>query len=228
MSAVFTLSFGEGVARDHEARLCAVAEVAARIAAAENDAVLVLPGGFAQATSVQQRDDWADGLLAASRDVGLGLVFGLDVSDQEKWGMEGCPRSFAYACDRGRPLLWAAPPVRGRGPWAHRAVTFAALRTIVLHGREVFQPRARDFVDEKRPDLVMLLAHAAPTQRWLPALQALDGFAPTLLVYQGLRVRRPVWTGPPRGFSATVTEGPAQVGCYRREAVGAPLPVVGH
>lgn len=227
MSAIYTLRFGEDVARDPEERLAAVAEVTARIADTEDDTVVVLPGGFVQADSHNVRDRWADGLLAASRAARLGVVFGLDVVDRERWGVERCPRSFAYACERGRPLLWGAPSLRGCGAWAQRAVTFAAFRVVVLLGRELFQVRARELVDEKRPDAALLLAHAPPTARWLPALRALDALAPTLVAHQALRTRRSAWTETPRGYLATVTDGPVRVASYRREVVGAILPVVG-
>lgn len=228
MSAVYTLTIDEAVAAAPEERLTVVAEVAARIGAAEDDALLVLPAGVAQATTKKERDVWADALLATSHAAGISMAFGLDVVDGEKWGMQGCPRSFLYACDRGRSLLWGAHAAFGHNPWVSRAVTFASWRTVMLLGREVFQSGARRFVDEKRPDLVLVLGHSRPTMRWLPALKALDAFAPTLMVHRSLKVRRPVWTGPPRGFLATVTDGPVRLVAYRREAVGVPRSAVGH
>jgi hypothetical protein len=227
VSCVYTLTFGEDIASAPDERLAAVGEVAARVGAADADALIVLSAGFVQAPTLKLRDRWADGLRATSRAADLAIVFGLDVADGEKSGVECCPRSFAYACDRGQRLLWGAATAFGRNPWAQRAVTFGCYRTVVLLGREVFHPGARRFVEEKRPDLTLVLGHARPTARWLPALTALDAHAPTLMVHQALRVRRPVWTGPPRGFTATVTEGPIRVAAYRREAAGTPMRAVG-
>ena len=232
MTAVHTLTFrddglDDGM-REPLVRMTLVAELVRAVGATEEDGLVALPAGFVQAPSVTARDQWAEGLLAASRDAGVGLVFGIDVADEERWGIERCPRSFAFACERGQRLLWASPTARNRPGFTGRAVTFGALRTVVLLGRELFHAGARSLVDEKRPDLVLVMGHGGATAKWIQPLAALEALAPMLLVHQALPQRRPVWTGPPRGWRATKAAGPLQVLSYRREAVGATLPVVGN
>jgi len=232
MTALHTLTFREDGAlacmSEPEVRLAVAAELMARIGAVEADAVLALPAGFVQAESTAQRDEWAEGLLAASRDGGVGIVFGIDVTDEESWGVERCPRSFAFACGRGRRLLWASASAPGEEVLAERIVTFGALRTVVLLGRELFQARPVGLVASARPELVLVLGHGGPTKKWLPRLAALDAVAPTLLVHQPLPLRRPVPTPPPRGWQVAVKQGPVGVISYRREALGTALSAVGN
>jgi hypothetical protein len=228
MSSVHTLTFrDEGVLAcmaEPSVRLMLVAEVMRTVGANAPDAVLALPAGFVQAESEAQRDEWADGLLTISRDVGVGTVFGIDVADEEQWGVKGCPRSFAYACDRGRRLLWAAPPARTETAFAERLVTIGALPMVVLLGREIFQARALAAVESARADLAVVLGHAGPTKKWLPALAELDAVTPALLVHQALPIRNQVVAPPPRGWSRAVAKGPVRVVSYHREALAPTSP----
>ena len=192
--------------------------------------MLALPAGYVVAPSTAQRDEWAGGLAKASRNAGVGVVFGIDVEEAERWGMERCPRSFVYASDRGRRLVWGAAPTRTRGR-ARRAEWWrsARLRATVLFGRELFGARAAPAVEAARPDLVLVLGHARPDEasgcrRFARSIE----LAPTLVVHQALTVRRPVTIPAPRGWRPTVARGAVRVVCYRREADGAAARVVGN
>src|SRR5262249_19186060 len=112
--AIYTLTFhvdGESArerVREEEVRLAATANSIAVIAAAEEQAVIVLPAGFVHARTTAQRDRWASQLMCLSREHGVALAFGIDVADAGASEPLSRPRSFAFAFDRGRKLLWAA------------------------------------------------------------------------------------------------------------------------
>jgi hypothetical protein len=227
MSAVHTLTFRDDKTMfclgEPSVRLELVAHVMETIGAAEPGSTVALPAGFVQAVSIDQRDQWATQLAQASRDAGVGTVFGIDVTDEERWGLEHCPRSFVFACDRGQPLLWAATPLRGDGDYGGRLVTIGAIRTLVLMGRELFAPGILEAAEEEHPERMLLLGHGGPTKKWLPRLAALDAIAPTVLVHQNLPVRRPVTPPDPRGWRATLTDGPVQVMSYRPVPLAVPV-----
>ncbi len=231
--SIYTLVFredaGEPCQYGPADRLEAAAELMATIGAADGAAAVVLPAGYVVAPSTAQRDEWAGGLAEASRNAGVGTVFGIDVDDTERWGVERCPRSFLYASDRGRRLLWGAAPTGRAAALDERMVALGAGSTTVLFGRELFGARATAVVEAARPDLVLVLGHSGPTNKWLPPLRALDQLAPTLVVHKALAVRRPVKVPAPRGWrSSTVARGAVRVVCYRREADGAAARVVGN
>lgn len=231
MSAIHTLTFPRdgalGCDREAEARLEVAARLLSTVAAVDDDAVVVLPAGAVVADSDAQRDAWAEHLRVASQESGVGIVFGIDVVERA-WDAESRPRSFGYACDRGRPALW--PVVAGSGELTERVVTVGAFRLMVLFGRELFRSDTATAAAAGRPDLVLVLAHAGATAKWVAPLQALDAAAPTLVVRQDLPLRRPVWTGRPRGWSAEPGRRNRAVHlvCYRRPAVGVARPIVGH
>ncbi|MCU1276516.1 MAG: hypothetical protein JWM53_62, partial [bacterium] len=93
--SVYTLAFredaGPSCTYGPEERLDVAVELMATMGAADAEAVLVLPAGFAVAPSAARRDDWAEALAAASRNAGVAIVFGIDVADRERWGVERCP-----------------------------------------------------------------------------------------------------------------------------------------
>jgi hypothetical protein len=230
--SVYTLAFREDAGSlcvyGPEERLDVAAELMAAIGAGDPEALLVLPAGYVVAPTTARREEWAEGLAASSRSAGVAIVFGIDVADREKWGVEGCPRSFAYALDRGRRLLWGSTPTTRAAALAERTVTIGAARVTVLFGRELFGARSASTAEAARPDLVLVLGHGGPTKKWLAPLIALDELAPTLVVHQALTVRRPVQVPAPRGWRPTVARGAIRVVCYRREADGAGARVVGN
>lgn len=231
--SLYTLAFREDAGASctygPEDRLEVAAELMATIGAAgDAEAVLALPAGYIVAPATARRDEWAEGLAAASRSAGVAVVFGIDVAGREQWGPERCPRSFAYASDRGRRLLWGAAPTNRAAALVERTVTVGAIRATVLFGRELFAVRSVSAVEAARPALVLVLGHGAPTKKWVPPLIALDELAPTLVVHQALMVRRPVQLPAPRGWRPTVARGAIRVTCYRREADGAGARVVGN
>ena len=229
--SVYTLAFredeGPSCVFGPEERLDVAAQLMATIANGDTEGLLALPAGFVVAPSAARRDAWAEGLAAAARNTGVGIVFGIDV-EEARWGVERCPRSFAYACDRGRRLLWAAGASGRASALAERSVTVGGLRALVLFGRELFGGRAAAAVETARPDLVLVLGHGGPTRKWLPPLAALDELAPTLVVHQALTVHRPVTLPAPRGWRPSATRGAIRIVQYRREPDGATARDVGN
>jgi hypothetical protein len=233
MSSIHTLSFREDAAEsclaEPEIRLTVVCDAMRTLGGSGGRGLLVLPAGFVLADSTEERDRWADALLATSRQAGVGIVFGIDVDDRDWWGGGGRMRSFGYAIDRGRPLLWAAIPGHIEDAEACRTVTFDGLRATVLFGRELFQQGLPAIVAAAWPDVALVLAHAGPTARWLLPLAELDAVVPALMAHQDLPLRRPVPTPVPRGYQVRVTRGPVRLTTYRRsEAVGVTPTVVGN
>jgi hypothetical protein len=204
--AIYTLTFhgdsksGLERVREEEVRLATAANTIAVIAAAEDGAVIVLPAGFVHARTTAQRDRWASQLNELSREHGVALVFGIDVADEDAWEPLARPRSFAYACDRGRKLLWAIEPLSCASFSLGRMILLADTWCLLLVDNEVFQPHARDLVQKARPELVLVLAHGGATPRWLRPLSILDRLAPVLLVHSRLRRRKVVWENGPRGW----------------------------
>lgn len=231
--SLYTLAFredeGASCSFGPQERLALAVQLMATVGDGEADGVVVLPAGYVLAPSTARRDEWAEALAASSRNAGVGVVFGIDVEEAGvAWGMERCPRSFAYACDRGRRLLWNAGPTGRAALLDQRTVTIGALRMTVLFARELFGARSTAAVEKARPDLAIILGHAGPTKRWVEPLAALDELAPTLVVHQALPVCRPVAVPPPRGWRPAATRGAVRVVAYRREADGAPARVVGN
>ncbi len=229
--SLYTLAFredeGPACIFGPEPRLDVAVQLMATIASGDAEAVLALPAGFVVAPSTARRDAWAEGLATASRNTGVGLIFGIDV-EEARWGLERCPRSFAYASDRGRRLLWAVAPTARAAALAQRTVTVGAVRATVLFGRELFGARAEAAVEAAQPELVIVLGHGGPTRKWLGPLAALDELAPVLVVHQALPVHRPLTVPAPRGWRPTTTRGAIRIVQYRREADGAPARAVGN
>ena len=219
--SVYTLAFradvGPPCGLEPADRLELAAELMATVGGGDAEALVALPAGYVVAPSTACRDEWAEGLATASRNAGVALVFGIDLADREQWGLERCPRSFLYASDRGRRLLWGSAPSARATALEGRTVMLGAIRAMMLFGRELFGTRSASLVEATRPDLVLVLGHAGPTKKWLEPLLALDELAPTLVVHQALALRRPVKAPPPRGWRATATRGAIHVVCYRRE-----------
>jgi hypothetical protein len=234
MSAVYTLTFrGEDVVpcgRDPFLRLELAAGVIATLAAADEGATVALPAGSLVAASLAQRDEWAGQLAEVSREHGVGLAFGIDLNADEQWVGARRPRSFAFACDRGRRLLWASAAARER-PDAldDRAVWLGGRQMVVLLQSDIFRKSARAVVERAKPELTLVLAYGGATPRWKPAMSALDALAPTLLVCEELQRRKSAWTEAPRGWNAAVISGSSFLTVHRfsPEAVGVQPAVMG-
>jgi hypothetical protein len=230
--SIYTLVFpddaGEARVYGSEERLEIAAALMAAIGGSDPQALVLLPAGYAVATSEKQADAWAEGLAAASRSASVAVVFGIDVAEHEKWGLEGCPRSLAYASDRGRRLLWGIRPTTRTSSHVDRTVTVDAARVTIVFARELLAGRALALARGARAELAVVLAHGAPTRKWLAPYAALDAVAPALVVHQGFEVRRPAALPPPRGWTATSTRSPICVATYRRQVDGATARVVGH
>lgn len=186
--------------REEDVRLEAAASTIAVIAAAEEQAVIVLPAGFVHARTTAQRDRWASELNELSREHGVALAFGIDIADEDAWEPLSRPRSFAFACDRGRKLLWAVAPMSRASFSLGRGVTLGPHRCFLICDNEVFVPEARELVERSRSEVVLVLTHGGATSRWLAPLTTLDRAAPTLLVHNRLARRKSIWENRPRGW----------------------------
>ncbi len=230
--SIYTLAFREDADASRvygpEERLDIAAELMEAIGGGDAHALVVLPAGYAVARSEAQRDEWAEAMVAASRTAGVAVVFGIDVAEHEKWGVEGCPRSFAYACDRGRRLFWGVSPLGRSASLVDRTVTFEAARATIIFARELLTRQPLPVVAAARPDLVIVLGHAGPTKKWLEPFAAIDALAPTLVVHQALEVHRPAKLPSLRGWTAMASDGAIRIVTYRREADGAAARVVGN
>ena len=209
MSAVYTLTFrGEEIVtcgRDPLLRLELAAGAIETIAAVDEGATVALPAGSLFASSLAQRDEWAEKLGDFSREYGVGLAFGIDLVADEQWVGARRPRSFAFACDRGRRLLWAAAATRDRpDELDDRAIWLGGRQVVLLMQADIFRAAARTIVERTQPELTVILAYGGATPRWKPALTALDRLAPTLLVREELSRRTSAWTEAPRGWHAAV------------------------
>jgi len=189
---VYTVYFPEPTdswlrsARHHDLRLeLAVAAIDA-LDDVEECPLIVLPAGFLRVASPDTRDQLAGELRAAAERADAALVFGVDVGSDADWApLARPPRAFAYACDGGTPRLWGSEQCvvqRGRdrikGP---RVLELGGRRVGVLLGAEVFSQSARRLVAEAEPEVIVVLTHTGPTERWHGALDLLRKIAPVVL-----------------------------------------------
>jgi hypothetical protein len=235
--SIYTLTFhGDSKSplervREEDVRLATAANTIAVIAAAEEQAVIVLPAGFVHARTTAQRDRWASELNELSREHGVALVFGIDIADEDAWEPLSRPRSFAFACDRGRKLLWAVAPMSRASFSLGRAITLGRHRCFMMVDNEIFQPNARELVAKARPELLLVLAHGGPTTRWLQPLSALARVAPALVVHNRLPRRKAVWENAPRDWHTTPVTVDRVVTIHRHTPLplhGAATPSMGH
>jgi hypothetical protein len=180
-------------ARHHDRRV-ALAELAVdAVAGGDEPSLLALPAGFLRTTRQATRDALARSLLEISRRSEVSLVFGIDVAPESEWAPLADPAAtFVYACEAGRPVLWPGEQVRAtererrRVPPEKRCLQLGAVQVGVLVAGEVFNGPFRSALAQGRPELLIVLAHAQASERWRPALTALGGIAPTVVVEQTL------------------------------------------
>jgi hypothetical protein len=220
--ALYTLAFhGDGElplerVRDQDLRLTAAEGIISVVAAVDDEAVIVLPAGFANASSSVQRDGWAAKLRELSREHGVALAFGIDVSGEDAWEVESRPRSFAFACDRGRKLLWTSPVTEEIG--SCRLLTIRDHQLLLLQAKEIFAKATRRLAETLQPDVIVAIAHGGPTKKWLPSLIALDEIAPTIVVHDLLPGRKTAWPNLMRGWASTVLVSNRALTIRRHEA----------
>lgn len=210
MSSLYTLTLrGDGsveLGDDPVTRLELAVGAIETIAAADEDATVAMPAGLVRGVSSLERDDWAERLAGVSRELGVGLLFGIDIEfplDEEYIGAR-YPRSFAFAFDRGRRALWASTAAQGdrKEQLLDRPVEVGGRRLVVLLQSDLFRPAARHIVGATRPELVVILAHGGPTPRWQPSMQALEALAPVLVVSEEHVQRKRSWSLAPRGWQS--------------------------
>jgi hypothetical protein len=211
-------------------------ELAARaieLIASDDEAPLIaFPAGMLCARSEAQRDHLAEHLAKAAQREGVGLLFGIDVIEEDGWApLRRRPRSFAFACARGLRLLWATEAQREREPplGDERVFSVTGRQVALLVEGETFSPSARALVERRRPELIVALTHAGATPRWTPALAALERLAPVLVVRHALP-RRSAWAQVPRGWARMQmgADGLLTIERFSPEPFGAALQSVGN
>jgi hypothetical protein len=188
----------------------------------DTPALVVFPAGFFRATSVAQRDGLAASMLDKARDSALALLFGVDVAPEGGWRtFPAAPQCYAYLCDGAKRLLWPAPRVLPREAKAlppNRRVTLGDLRLGVLLESEIFSRGLRESI--AAPDLCVVLSHGGMTERWRPALTALDRQCPVLVIGQTFDARARLELFGPRGFERALHTNGAEVTVQRYRPVG--------
>src|SRR5205823_1443531 len=170
-----------GSARHHDRRL----ELAmAAIETTESEQpLIVFPAGFLRVQSPSARDALALEMLKASAAAGAAVVFGVDVATDTAWEPIARPaQAYVFACEAGERRLWAAEQrtASGEGRWRSHSLELWGQRTSVLLGAEVFCRAARRRIDEERPELILVLTHTGPTDRWTAAFDQLRKIAPVI------------------------------------------------
>jgi hypothetical protein len=195
MTHVYTVTFHPpqdgswlASARHHDRRV-ALAELAVDSVSGDDQVLLALPAGFLRAANEEARDRLAEAMLQLSRRAHVALLFGIDVADEGRWApLAGADASFAYACESGRRVLWPATqlkPSRKRLPGKppeNRCVELVGSRVGVLVSSEAFSTPLRLAFHGTEPDLIVVLAHAPPTDRWSGAVASWQCIAPTFVV----------------------------------------------
>jgi hypothetical protein len=184
----------------------------------EEDSLVVFPAGFFRAASLDQRDQLAATVLERAREQDVTVVFGIDVQPDGGWKrFPGPADAFAFVCEGGKKRLWPTPRVAT----PHKAPRLPEGRVLVLGGirlgllieSELFSPRLRTGLG--RSDLIVVLAHGGMTERWRPALAALDKQGPVLVVGQTVGARAQLDLFAPRGWRHQVASAAAEVTLHR-------------
>jgi hypothetical protein len=186
-------------ARHHERRV-ALAELAVDAVSGDEQVLLALPAGFLRAATEEARDRLAETMLQLSRRAQVALLFGIDLADEGRWApLAGADASFAYACDGGRRVLWPAmqlkpsPKRLPQKPRENRCVELAGSSVGVLVSSEAFSTPLRLAFHDTPPSLIVVLAHAPPSDRWSGAVASWQCIAPTFVVAPDAEKRTPPW-----------------------------------
>jgi hypothetical protein len=155
----------------------------------DEQVLLALPAGFLRAATEEARDRLAENMLQLSRRAQVALLFGIDVADEGRWApLAGADASFAYACDAGRRVLWPAMQLKPSSkrlpqkPQEDRCVELAGSCVGVLVSSEAFSTPLRLAFHGAHPSLIVVLAHAPPSDRWSGAVASWQCIAPTFVV----------------------------------------------
>jgi hypothetical protein len=174
-------------ARHHDRRI-ALAEMAVDSVSGDEDALVALPAGFLRVSNAAARDQLAEGMLQLSRRAHVALLFGVDVASEMWAPLAGADASFAYACDSGRRVLWPATQIKPstkhfpRRPLENRCIALAGQQVGVIISSEAFNAPLRLAFHSSQPSLILVMAHAPPTDRWSGAVSSWQAIAPTFVV----------------------------------------------
>jgi hypothetical protein len=195
MSHLYTVTFHPpqggswlASARHHDRRI-ALAGMAIDSVSGDEDALLALPAGFLRVSHLEARDRLADEMLQISRRAAIALLFGIDVAPETDWApLAGADASYAYACDLGNPVLWPATQVRAsskslpRRPSENRCIQLAGTSVGVVVSSEAFSGPLRLAMHAAQPELIVVMSHAPPSDRWSGAVSSWQSIAPTFVV----------------------------------------------
>ena len=183
----------------------------------EGPGLVVFPAGFFRAATNAQRDLLAAGMRERAARSRLATLFGVDVAPEGGWKrFPAAPECFAYACDGARPLLWPSLRVlasKGGALPRGRRINVDGRELGILIESELFSPRLRTQIGA--PELVLVLSHGGMTERWRPALAALDKRAPVLVVGQVRAAHAQLELLGPRGWRREVVGAGAESTLYR-------------
>ena len=145
-------------------------------------ALIVFPAGLARISTAAGRLALAEGLAARAASRGAAIVFGIDQAPPSAWEpLAGPARPYLFACDGAVRRLWdvqAGSVCRDLSRPA--TVVLAGHRVGVLAGAEAFNRAAHRRLRADRPDLIAVLTHAGPTERWSHGLARLRSIAPVV------------------------------------------------
>jgi hypothetical protein len=209
---VYTINFRPpddswlGSARDHDTRIELVAAAVDGLDVSERPLV-VLPAGFLRASSPAAGEMLARKMLEVSHRSEAALAFGVDVATDEEWApLAEPPSSFAYLCEAGEQKLWCLEPQRPKAQKTAgkraRCVEVCGVNVGLLIAADVFSATARKAIVQAHPDLVVLLSHAGPTERWALPLRSLEEVAPVAIGGAEPQEEGPPWIQPGRGWIA--------------------------
>ncbi len=227
---VYTVTFHPpddwlGSARHHDMRMELTGLAVDAIDDVERPLIL-FPAGFLRAVTTQTRDQLAESLLELSRASEVGLVFGVDVAPEDgEWApLAKQPDCYGFACDSGQRRLW---PIEqhtstsiGKSPAAkHRVLELCGWRVAVLISAELFNVKLREQLEGKGLDLIVLLTHNGPTDRWQPALDKLNAIAPVIMSGEMAIGELPLWAQRPTGWIVEPLAQSRSMSLYRHRRI---------
>lgn len=227
-SVVFHPPADDEDAQRNEARLDLAACMSDIVSVIEPGGLLLFPAGFLRAPTVEACDGLAGAMREVAERTGVSMVFGVDVGSPRLAVGAGLPGSLVFACSGRHRLLWPGRHCGGSdhdgGPAEDRCIPLQGFEVGVVIGSEVFNAPLRRALVSGRPDVILLLTHLGPTERWSPALSGLSAIAPLVLAGESLTQGIPPWARAPVGWSRDLVGGTSTVtlASYRRETADRP------
>ena len=212
-------------ARNHDVRLELASTVIDTVEAGSERTFVVMPAGVFRAPTDQSRDDLANELLELSARREIAIAFGIDVGRDDAWGpTEGPPKSYGFLCDAGEALLWPIELVRHeksrrRRSKERRTALVDCRRVSMLIDGEIFSEKLRARLEREEPELIVVLAHMGPNERWQPRLEELRRIAPVFVTGELPDDDEPSFAHGTRGWIIDRLVSTASVSVYRHRQV---------